>query len=112
MNALLGGFILVVDIVGIFILCVGLTKFLYRYVMFEGKRLRGLECALMMRDIRIEVGSYILLALEVMIISDIIHGSISHDIEDLYSLGLLVVMRTAISYFLGEELKELKKQDH
>jgi len=109
MNGLLDKLILVVDIVGIFILCVGLIKFLYHYVIFEFKRLRGLECALMMRDIRIEVGSYILLALEIMIISDVIHGSISHDIEDLYSLGLLVVMRTAIGYFLGEELKELKK---
>lgn len=103
--------ILGIDAVGITILIIGAIKFLAKYVVFEFQRLQGLECVHAIKDIRIEIGSYILLALEFMIISDVIHGSITHNLEDLYALGLLVVIRTAISYFLGQELKELKVEE-
>jgi uncharacterized membrane protein len=44
-------------------------------------------------------------------VSDIPHTVITREIEDLYFLGLLVVIRTAISYFLGLELKEAEKTE-
>ena len=55
-----------------------------------------------------ELGGYLLAALEFMIVSDILHTVITRELEDLLFLGLLVVIRTAISFFLGLELKEVE----
>ncbi len=49
-----------------------------------------------------------MLALEFIIISDIIQSAISINMDDLLSLGLLVIIRVALSFFLGRELSEVK----
>ncbi len=59
---------------------------------------------------RLRLGSYILLALEFIIISDVINTAISRDVDDLLALGLLVLIRVALSFFLGQELNEVKDQ--
>ena len=84
----------VIDAIGVLILIIGALKFTVRYVIFEFNRVTGLKCVQLMKDMRIEMGSYILLALEILIVSDVIQTSISHSIEDFYLLGLLV----AVSY--------------
>ena len=45
-----------------------------------------------------------------IIIADIIHSVINTEIQQLYSLGIIVIIRIAIAYFLGKELKEIKKE--
>ena len=42
-----------------------------------------------------------------MIASDIIHTFISRSQDDLIFLGAIVVIRTAIGFFLGKELQEI-----
>lgn len=101
---------LAIDIVGISILIIGAVKFSYRYVIYEYRQVKGLESLHMMRDTRIEVGSYILIALEILIVSDVIHSALGRTIDGLIELGLLVIIRTLIGYFLGREIKELKKE--
>lgn len=66
-------------------------------------------------DIRLFLGTYILFGLEFMIVSDLIHSFLRPEIESLASLGLLVVIRTMISFFLGKELEaaaEAKQGQH
>jgi len=98
------------DLVGLAILLIGAFKFLGSYVAFESKRLLGRDCAVQIRNLRLSLGSYILLSLEFMIISDIIHSALSRTVDDFLLLGLLVVIRTAISFFLGQDLKETGEQ--
>ena len=43
-----------------------------------------------------------------MIASDIIHTVITRELMDLLFVGLLVLIRTAISFFLGKEVAELE----
>jgi len=62
------------------------------------------------RDIRVSLGNYILLGLEFMIVSDIIHSFLQPDLMSLGQLGLLVVIRTMISFFLGKELEAVEHQ--
>ncbi|SMF82741.1 DUF1622 domain-containing protein [Pseudobacteriovorax antillogorgiicola] len=100
----------VIDLLGIAILVVAALKFFYQYLIFELRRFKGLECMQLMRNMRVEMGGYILLALEVLIISDVIHSAITHTLEDFYELGMLVLIRTMIGYFLGKEIKELKEE--
>ena len=58
--------------------------------------------------IRVFLGNYILLGLEFMIVSDIIHSFLKPDLDSLYQLGVLVLIRTAISYFLGKEIEAVR----
>lgn len=59
-------------------------------------------------DARRTLGAYILTGIEFMIASDIIHTVITREIADLIFVGLLVLIRTAISFFLGKEVAELE----
>jgi uncharacterized membrane protein len=99
-----------VDLVGITILLIAALRFLVNYVRFEIKRLGGLECVDGIRELRLGLGSYILLALEFMIVSDIINSGISRNMDDFLLLGLLVLIRTALSFFLGRDLDDVKNQ--
>jgi uncharacterized membrane protein len=53
------------------------------------------------------LGTYILTGLEFMIASDIVHTVITRELTDLLFVGLLVLIRTAISFFLGREIHEI-----
>ena len=99
-----------IDLVGIAILVYAGVKFIAHFLGFEIKRLRGLECVEGIRDMRLQLGSYILLSLEFIIISDVIVTAISRTVDDLLALGLLVVIRVVLSFFLGRELIEVKAQ--
>ena len=100
-----------IDLVGIAILVYAPLKFIAHFLGFEIKQLRGLESVEGIRDMRLRLGSYILLSLEFIIISDIIMTGISRNVDDLLSLGLLVIIRVALSFFLGRELSEVKAQE-
>ena len=99
-----------VDMVGISILVYAALKFIVHFLGFEIKQRRGVECIEGIRDMRLRLGSYILLALEFIIISDVIQTAISRNVDDFLALGLLVIIRVALSFFLGRELSEVKAQ--
>ena len=100
-----------IDLVGIAILVYAALKFIAHFLGFEIKWLRGVECVEGIRDLRLRLGSYILLSLEFIIISDVIQTAISRDVDDLLALGLLVIIRVALSFFLGRELNEVKAKE-
>jgi len=57
--------------------------------------------------IRIKLGSYLVLALEFFIASDIIKTIITPSWEGVGVLGAIVVIRTVLSYFLTKDLKSI-----
>ena len=59
-------------------------------------------------DIRLGLAPLILLALELLIISDILHSIASRTLEDLAIVGGLVVIRVAMAYFLDREIRHLQ----
>ena len=98
------------DWVGLAILLIGAIKFLSSYIEFEFKSLAGRDCAIQIQKLRLPLGSYILLSLEFMIISDIINSMLSRTVNDFLLLALLVAIRTAIGFFLGQDIKETREQ--
>lgn len=52
---------------------------------------------------RLLLGTSILFGLEFMIVSDLIHSLLTHNLESLTSLGLLVLICTMIRFFLGRD---------
>ena len=63
-----------------------------------------------LQGVRCTLGTYLLLGIEFMIISDILHSCVHRDLDSLYELGLLVVIRTVISFFLGKELESVHRE--
>lgn len=59
------------------------------------------------RDIRIKLSSYLILALELFIASDIIRTVITPTWQGLGSLGAIIVIRTILSYFLSKDTKTI-----
>lgn len=99
-----------VDLVGIAILVFAALKFVVHFLGFEISRAQGLECVEGIRNLRLGLGSYILLSLEFIIISDVIQTAISRSVDDFLALGLIVIIRIALSFFLGRELDDVKGQ--
>lgn len=92
-----------IDLIAIAIMLVGAVRFTIGFVVAETSgdrlaRLRGID------GYRAELGRYILAALELLIVSDIIHTALSLALADLLFLGVLVLIRSAISFFLDREI--------
>ena len=59
------------------------------------------------RRLRAELGTYLLLGLELLIASDILKTVLEPSLDELAILGGIVVLRTILSVFLNKEIKEL-----
>lgn len=104
----LEGIAVCIDLIGVFLILFGFFVSLFRLVagLRHGigltRNLGNLNSA------RSILGVYILTGLEFMIASDIIHTVITREFTDLIFVGLLVLIRTAISFFLGKEIQEIE----
>lgn len=101
--------VVAIDILGCIILLIGAARFGIGFVRAEfssdaEKRVKGVNME------RVELGRYILAGLELLIVSDIVHTALSLAMADLVFLGLLVIIRSLISYFLDRELEQVKKE--
>ena len=98
-----------IEMVAVVLMLIGTLRFLAGVIPGElgGDRTRrsaGMNAA------RIELGGYILSALELLIVSDLIHTALSLALQDLLFLALLVAIRSAISFFLDREIGKLKEE--
>ncbi|MEO1660173.1 MAG: DUF1622 domain-containing protein [Pseudomonadota bacterium] len=106
----LEGLAICIDLIGVALILFGFFVALLRLLggLRHGIGLRGelgnLNAA------RTILGTYILTGLEFMIASDIVHTVITRELTDLIFVGLLVLIRTAISFFLGREILEIQHE--
>ena len=101
---------IVVDGVGYAILLFTSAKFVVRYVSFEFQRVRVFDCARQFRDIRLELLSHIILAIDFMVISDVIHTSLVQTRDSLITLGLFVLIRSVLAFFLNLDMKDVREE--
>lgn len=99
----------IINLIGISIVLWGFVQALYDLVRYELGKFMKCIAPIDVRIVRITLGTYLLVALEFMIVSDIIESYISRSFEQLTYLGVIVVLRTLISYFLGRELAEIQE---
>ena len=95
-----------VDLVGIVILLYAAVLAIAGFTRAEVARFTGRVFD--SDQVRCDLGGRILFALELMIASDIIQTVVSRTMDDLIFLGILVVIRWVISFFLGRELQEIR----
>ncbi len=98
------------DVVGIAILVIGFIKGIYMFIRLEMDRMMGKKDYEEIFSLRNILGTYIIISLDFLIVSDIIHSVISPVTSELLNLGIIVVLRTSIGFFLGKELNELRKE--
>lgn len=97
-----------IDVLAVAVMVVGALRFAAGFLRSEIGR--GADRLRIMSTARLELGRYILAGLEVLIVSDIIHTALSLAFGDLLFLGLLVLIRSAVSYVLTREIRELKEE--
>ena len=110
----LEGLAIAIDLIGVSLILLGFFVAFVR-LLAGLKNGLGLNSRLgNLNTARTILATYILTGLEFMIASDIIHTVITREFSDLLFVGLLVLIRTAISFFLGKEVMELEtqKDDH
>ena len=99
-----------IDSVGIGIIIWGFSLSFKDFVVSEISNQRNVAALRNIQVIRCQLGTYLLVGLEFMIASDIIHSFISRSQDDLIFLGMIIVIRTVIAFFLGKELQELREK--
>lgn len=100
--------VLLLNSFSVMILLFGVVKVMIDFFRNEMSRSGRQEIAQKNNAIKMYLGSYILLSLEVLIASDIIETIMNPSVEDILILAGIVVIRTAISYFLGKEIEHTK----
>lgn len=101
----------IVDLIAVAVLMIGTARFVYWMIRGELQSRHG-DLRLERQNLaRLELGRYILAALELLIVADVIRTAISFRLESLLFLGGLVLIRSLISWFLDREIAtiELKK---
>jgi uncharacterized membrane protein len=91
-----------IDLFAITVMLIGVLRFVAAFLRAETS---GQARIAAIDDSRIELGRYILAGLELFIVSDIIETALSLQLLDMVFLGLLVAIRSAISYFLEREVR-------
>ncbi|MGY3766366.1 DUF1622 domain-containing protein [Vagococcus vulneris] len=97
--------VLSLNIFSVVILLFGMVKVIIDFFRNEFKGEDRFDIAAKNNRIKLYLGSYILLSLEVLIVSDIIETIMNPSAKDILILAGIVVIRTAISYFLGKEME-------
>jgi len=97
-----------IDGVGVVVILLGFSKAAFHFFANLSLQISKEKIAAIQK-IRCDFGTYLVFALELMIVSDLLHSVMSRHLEDLYFLGAIVVIRTVIAYFLNKEILELSE---
>ena len=93
------------NIIGALITIWGTLVSLFEFLKKEF--IKGKESVRLNEEIRIKLGSYLVLALEFFIAGDIVKTIITPTWQSLGILGAIVVIRTVLTYFLTKDLKKI-----
>lgn len=114
LEPVLSGIANLVALVGGAIILGGVVSALYRLLRVEFALLRKVDLQHDRRTLRHHFGYYILLGLEFLIAADILRTLIHPGVEELITLGVVVLIRTMISVTLNWELSRVEevREDH
>ena len=100
---------IVIDGAAVIVMLIGFVLAIVKFVPAFAKPTEA-ATILEIQMVRCSLGTYLVFALELMIISDLLHSVISRTLEDLYFLAAIVVLRTIIAYFLNQEIQEIRHE--
>lgn len=94
----------VVELIGAIVIGVGVLVSFAAYVLSEVRiRPRAYE------EIRLILGRFLALGLEFQLASDILSTAVSPTFEEIGKLGAIAAIRTALNYFLAQEIERARR---
>lgn len=106
MKTMLDYISLLISVVCVVVIVYGTILAVFQFVRYvTTKKAPGI------RKIRVDLGGYLLLGIELLIGADIINTIVEPTYEELIILGGTVVIRTILSVFLNKEIKDLQQSD-
>jgi uncharacterized membrane protein len=102
----------IISIVSVSIVVYGSLQALFSLAKTEISRFTNKYNSQRLRVIRADLGTYLLLSLEVLIAADIIKSIVEPGLTDLLILAGIVTIRTVLSVFLNKEIQEIDKERH
>jgi uncharacterized membrane protein len=105
--AIAGNIALVAEIIGAFLIAIGVLDATVRLIGLMALRRVGMRT---IKDIWLRLAGWILLSLEFQLGADIVRTSISPTWEDLGKLAAIAAIRTVLSIFLERDLSEFEKE--
>jgi uncharacterized membrane protein len=95
-----------VEILAALIIGFAVLKVLYQYFFQALASSKQLSKEI----IRVHFGSTVAVALELLLGADVLATAVAPSWDDIGKLAAIAVLRTALNYFLGKELKEIKHE--
>jgi uncharacterized membrane protein len=96
---------LVIEAIGAAIVGIGALATTYRYVL----SLLGIR-EYTNTEIRLYLGRFLALGLEFQLGADILSTAVAPTLDDVILLGAIAAIRTALNYFLSQELERERRQ--
>ena len=109
-NRVLEGLSYGIEMISVIILIVGAVLFVKNVA--AGVVKSDVTAAQALQSARIQLGVYILAALEFLIVADIIFTVVHRTLDDVILLAIVAGVRTVVSWFLGKEIEALSHDDH
>lgn len=100
---------LIIGIIGAAVVIIGLIHALGMLFKFWFGRNHDDE-RYYLDKIRLDLGRYIVVALEFFIAKDVIETIVVPSMEEMIMLAVLVIIRTILSYFLTREIHQIEQQ--
>lgn len=105
-------FILLFRIAGAAIIIWGGIRTVYYFFLPAAYPLSKQKTISLEELLRVELGQKMVFGLEFLVAGDILVTLKEPELTELYRLGLLVAIRTLLSFFVGKEVKELDLHKH
>lgn len=99
-----------ISVVSLLIVTYGALIAFIAFLKNELRRFTGTYSSMDIRKLRADLGTYLLLGLEMLIASDILKTVLEPSLDELAILGGIVVLRTILSIFLNKEIKDLENE--
>jgi uncharacterized membrane protein len=94
-----------VEILAAVIIGIAIVQVLTRYFSFRYLAKKAFS----REEIRVRFGSSVAVALELLLGADVLATAVAPSWDDIGKLAAIAALRTGLNYFLGKELKELKR---
>jgi uncharacterized membrane protein len=95
-----------VEVLGAIIIGIGLLRFLAGYVPSLFHKEQYIANTLL----RVQFGSSLTLALELLLAADILRTAVAPTWDDIGKLAAIAAIRTVLNYFLEKELRQMEQQ--
>src|SRR6266487_6212654 len=92
-----------VEILAAVIIGIAVIKTLFNYFSF----LKSSASKISKEEIRVQFGSSVAVSLELLLGADVLATAVAPSWDDIGKLAAIAVLRTALNYFLGKELKHI-----